>query len=268
MQLKNFMIMTDKKKPLILITNDDGFRARGIRTLTEYLKEVADIVVFAPDQPQSGMSSAITSINPLRYFLYKEEENVTTYICNGTPVDCIKLAMNVLERKPDMVFSGINHGSNAAISVIYSGTMGAAIEGAIFGIPSIGISLCDFGMEADFSYSGIIATKIAGKVLREGLPKGVCLNVNVPKGEVKGIQITSQTKGKWISEYFRSKDGAQRDVFWLRGNFDNWEVDNSETDEWALTNGYAAVVPVKIDMTDYETITKLKHWEEVEVSEQ
>ncbi|MFA5656785.1 MAG: 5'/3'-nucleotidase SurE, partial [Dysgonamonadaceae bacterium] len=170
--------MTDKKKPLILITNDDGFRARGIRTLTEYLKEVADIVVFAPDQPQSGMSSAITSINPLRYFLYKEEESVTTYICNGTPVDCVKLAMNVLERKPDMVFSGINHGSNAAISVIYSGTMGAAIEGAIFGIPSIGISLCDFDMEADFSYTGIIATKIAEKVLKEGLPKGVCLNVN------------------------------------------------------------------------------------------
>lgn len=268
MQFENLNNMTDKKKPLILITNDDGFRARGIRTLTEYLKEVADIVVFAPDQPQSGMSSAITSINPLRYFLYKEEESVTTYICNGTPVDCVKLAMNVLERKPDMVFSGINHGSNAAISVIYSGTMGAAIEGAIFGIPSVGISLCDFDMEADFSYTGIIATKIAEKVLKEGLPKGVCLNVNVPKGEVKGIQITSQTRGKWINEYFRSKDATQRDVFWLRGNFDNWEVDNSETDEWALTNGYAAVVPVKIDMTDYETMAKLKHWEEVEVSEQ
>ncbi len=257
-----------KQKPLILVTNDDGFRARGIRSLTKHLKEVADIVVFAPDQPQSGMSSAITSINPVRYFLYKEEENVTTYICNGTPVDCVKLAMNVLDRKPDLIFSGINHGSNAAISVIYSGTMGAAIEGAIFGIPSVGISLCDFSVDADFSHSGIVAAKIAQRVLKEGLPKGVCLNVNVPKGDVKGIQIASQTKGKWINEYFKSKDGADREVLWLRGNFDNWEIENMDSDEWALTNGYAAVVPVNIDMTDYETMTKLKHWEEVEVSEE
>ena len=253
--------MAKKNKPIILITNDDGFRARGIRTLTEYLKDVADIIVFAPDSPQSGMSSAITSINPLRYFLYKEEENVKTYICNGTPVDCIKLAMNVLDEKPDMIFSGINHGSNAAISVIYSGTMGAAIEGCIFGIPSVGVSLCDFNVDADFSQSGMIATKIAQKIMEEGLPKGVCLNVNVPKGEVKGLQIASQTQGKWTNEYYPSKDGAQRDVYWLRGRFDNWEVDNKDTDEWALTNGYAAVVPVKIDMTDYGMINKLKHWE-------
>lgn len=259
--------MTEKKKPLILITNDDGFRARGIRTLTEYLKDVANIIVFAPDSPQSGMSSAITSINPLRYFLYKEEENVKTYICNGTPVDCIKLAMNVLDVKPDMIFSGINHGSNAAISVIYSGTMGAAIEGCIFGIPSVGVSLCDFGVDADFSQSGIIATRIAQKIMDEGLPKGVCLNVNVPKGEVKGLQIASQTQGKWTNEYYPSKDGAQRDVYWLRGRFDNWEVENEDTDEWALTNGYAAVVPVKIDMTDYGMISKLKHWEEELIDE-
>lgn len=259
--------MTEKKKPLILITNDDGFRARGIRTLTEYLKDVANIIVFAPDSPQSGMSSAITSINPLRYFLYKEEENVKTYICNGTPVDCIKLAMNVLDVKPDMIFSGINHGSNAAISVIYSGTMGAAIEGCIFGIPSVGVSLCDFSVDADFSQSGIIAAKIAQKIMEEGLPKGVCLNVNVPKGEVKGLQIASQTQGKWTNEYYPSKDGAQRDVYWLRGRFDNWEVENEDTDEWALTNGYAAVVPVKIDMTDYGMISKLKHWEEELIDE-
>lgn len=259
--------MNKKKKPLILITNDDGFRARGIRTLTAYLKDIADIIVFAPDSPQSGMSSAITSINPLRYFLYKEEGNVTTYVCNGTPVDCVKLAINVLDRKPDMIFSGINHGSNAAVSVIYSGTMGAAIEGCIFGIPSVGVSLCDFAMDADFSQSGTIATKVAQKIIHEGLPDGICLNVNVPKGEVKGIQIATQTQGKWTNEYYPSKDGAQRDVFWLRGNFDNWEVDNDKTDEWALTNGYAAIVPVKIDMTDYDTISKLKHWEKMTINE-
>ena len=254
--------MTKNTRPLILITNDDGFRAKGIRTLTNYLKDVADIVVFAPDQPQSGMSSAITSINPLRYFLYKEEQNVTTYVCNGTPVDCVKLAMNVLDKKPDIIFSGINHGSNAAISVLYSGTMGAAIEGCVFGIPSVGISLCDFGSEADFSQSGIIATKIAEQIWKENLPKGVCLNVNVPKGVVKGLQIATQTQGKWTSEYYASKDAAERDVFWLRGYFDNWEKENEKSDEWALTNGYAAVVPVKIDMTHYEAIEQLKHWEQ------
>lgn len=253
--------MIEKKRPLILVTNDDGFRARGIRTLTAYLKDVADIVVFAPESPQSGMSSAITHISPLRYFLYKDEENVKTYICNGTPVDCVKLALNVLDIKPDMVFAGINHGSNAAVSVIYSGTMGAAIEGCIFGLPSVGMSLCDFSNDADFSESGVIATKIALKIWEEGLPKGVCLNVNVPKGEVKGIQIASQTKGKWSNEYYKAKDGAQRDVFWLRGYFDNWEEDNSETDEWALSNGYAAIVPVKINMTDYDLMKNLKHWE-------
>ena len=170
--------------------------------------------------------------------------------------------MCVLDEKPDMIFSGINHGSNAAVSVIYSGTMGAAIEGCIFGIPSVGMSLCDFAIDADFSQSGIIATKIALKIMEEGLSNGICLNVNVPKGEVKGIQIASQTQGKWTNEYYAAKDGAQRDVYWLRGNFENWEVDNKETDEWALTNGYAAVVPVKINMTDYEYISKLKHWEE------
>jgi 5'-nucleotidase len=170
--------------------------------------------------------------------------------------------MYVLPKKPDMIFSGINHGSNAAVSVLYSGTMGAAIEGCIFGIPSVGMSLCDFGAEADFSQSGMIATEIAKKVWEEKLPKGVCLNVNVPKGEVKGLKIATQTQGKWTNEYYASKDAGQRDVFWLRGYFDNWEEQNKESDEWVLTNGYAAVVPVKIDMTHYETIELLKHWEQ------
>lgn len=254
--------MTKKARPLILVTNDDGFRAKGIRTLTTYLKDIADIVVFAPDQPQSGMSSAITSINPLRYFLYKKEENVTTYVCNGTPVDCVKLAMYVLDKKPDMIFSGINHGSNAAVSVLYSGTMGAAIEGCIFGIPSVGISLCDFETDADFSHSGMLAIEIAKRVWTEKLPKGVCLNVNVPKGNnIKGLKIATQTKGKWTNEYYASKDAGQRDVYWLRGYFDNWEEENEKSDEWALANGYAAVVPVKVDMTHYDTIDQLQHWE-------
>ena len=244
--------MNNNSRPLILITNDDGYRAKGIRTLTTYLKDIADIIVFAPDQAQSGMSSAITSINPLRYFLYKKEDNVTTYICNGTPVDCIKLAMSVFDKKPDMIFSGINHGSNAAISVLYSGTMGAAIEGCIYGIPSVGISLCDFHPDADFSQSGVIATKIAQNIWKE----------NLPKGKVKGMQISSQTKGKWTNEYYASKDAMKNDVFWISGRFDNWEKENKKSDEWALANGYASVVPVKVDMTHYEIIDQLKHWEE------
>ena len=253
--------MNENKRPLILITNDDGYRAKGIKNLTKYLKDIADIIVFAPDQPHSGMSSAITSINPLRYFLYKKEENVTTYICNGTPVDCVKLAMSVLEREPDMIFSGINHGSNAAISVIYSGTMGAAIEGCIHGIPSVGMSLCDFDPNADFSQSGIIASQIAQRIWKEDLPKGICLNVNVPKGDVKGVLIASQTKGKWTNEFQASKDAMQKDIFWMSGFFDNWEKENKTSDEWALANGYASVVPVKVDMTHYELIDQLKHWE-------
>ena len=253
--------MNENKRPLILITNDDGYRAKGIKTLTKYLKDTADIIVFAPDQPHSGMSSAITSINPLRYFLYKKEENVTTYICNGTPVDCVKLAMSVLEREPDMIFSGINHGSNAAISVIYSGTMGAAIEGCIHGIPSVGMSLCDFDPNADFSQSGIIASQIAQRIWKEDLPKGICLNVNVPKGDVKGVLIASQTKGNWTNEFQASKDAMQNDIFWMSGFFDNWEKENKTSDEWALANGYTSVVPVKVDMTHYELIDQLKHWE-------
>lgn len=253
--------MNKNKRPLILITNDDGYRAKGIKNLTKYLKDIADIIVFAPDQPHSGMSSAITSINPLRYFLYKKEENVITYICNGTPVDCVKLAMSVLEREPDMIFSGINHGSNAAISVIYSGTMGAAIEGCIHGIPSVGMSLCDFDPNADFSQSGIIASQIAQRIWKEDLPKGICLNVNVPKGDVKGVLIASQTKGKWTNEFQASKDAMQNDIFWMSGFFDNWEKENKTSDEWALANGYASVVPVKVDMTHYELIDQLKHWE-------
>ena len=170
--------------------------------------------------------------------------------------------MNVLDRKPDMIFSGINHGSNAAISVLYSGTMGAAIEGCIYGIPSVGMSLCDFNSDADFSQSGMIARKIAQKIWEENLPKGICLNVNVPKGEVKGIQIASQTKGKWTNEFFASKDAMQNDIFWMSGRFDNWEKENKKTDEWALSNGYASAVPVKVDMTHYEIIDQLKHWEQ------
>lgn len=251
----------NERKPLILITNDDGYQAKGIQSLIEELKKLGDIHVFAPDRPQSGMSSAITVSNALRYRLYKQEENITYYVCSGTPVDCVKLALNeFLERKPDLLVSGINHGSNAGISVLYSGTVGAAIEGCVFNVPSVAMSLCEYNPDSDFSQAAKVAFNVAEKVLEEGLPKGICLNVNVPAGEVKGIKITTQTQGKWVNEYLRSQDGAGRDVFWMTGNFENWEQDNDNSDEWALANGYAAVVPVKIDMTAHDFIPELKMW--------
>lgn len=253
--------MSDKR-PLILITNDDGYQAKGIKELTNAMKGLGEIVVFAPDTHRSGMSSAITSSHPLRAKIYHKEDNLTAYMCNGTPVDCVKLALNeFFGQKPDLLVSGINHGSNSGISVLYSGTVAAALEGCLFEVPSIAFSLCDFTHDADFSETAAVARRLAEKVLKEGLPKGICLNVNVPSGEVKGIRMTTQTQGKWVNEYRRSKDGSEGDVFWLTGNFENWEVENENNDEWALTNGYAAVVPVKVDMTAHELITELKEWE-------
>lgn len=250
------------RKPLILVTNDDGYQAKGIVSLAEAMRELGDVVVFAPDTHRSGMSSAITTAHPLRAWKYKEEEGFTVYVCNGTPSDCVKLALNeFVDRKPDLLVSGINHGSNAGISVVYSGTVGAAIEGCVFDVPSIAFSLCDFTPDADFSVTMDVARKLSKKVLEEGLPKGVCLNVNVPLGEIQGIKVTTQTQGKWVNEYHRAKDGAGRDVFWMTGNFENWEEENENNDEWALANGYAAVVPVKIDMTAYDFIPQMKEWE-------
>ena len=251
-----------KEKPLILITNDDGYNAKGIKELTEAMKGLGEIIVFAPDSHQSGMSSAITTSNPIRARIYHQEEDFTAYMCSGTPVDCVKLALNMfVNRKPDLLVSGINHGSNAGISVLYSGTVAAAIEGCVFDVPSLAFSLCDFTPDADFSATKKVAHKLAKKVLKEGLPKGICLNINVPVGEIKGIKMTTQTQGKWVNEYQRAKDGVERDVFWMTGNFENWETENEKNDEWALANGYAAVVPVKIDMTAYDIIQEFKEWE-------
>lgn len=254
-------LFMSNEKPLILVTNDDGYQAKGIKSLIEAMKGLGDIIVFAPDSHRSGMSSAISTSQPLRARIYHREEGLIAYHCNGTPVDCVKLALNeFVPHKPDLLVSGINHGSNAGISVIYSGTMGAAIEGCIFEVPSIGFSLCDFSPDADFSATATVARHLATEVLKKGLPRGVCLNVNVPAGEIKGVKMTTQTEGKWVNEYQRSKDGAGRDVYWMTGNFENWQADNEDNDEWALARGYAAVVPVKIDMTAYDFLPELKTW--------
>jgi len=256
-----------QKEQLILVTNDDGYQARGINAVVESLIGLGEIVVVAPDGPRSGMSSAITTADPLRYKLLSKDidNNITIYSCTGTPVDCVKLAVSEIleDRTPDLLVSGINHGSNASICILYSGTMGAAIEGSIFGIPSIGFSLLDHHHDADFNHTEPIVRSLSKDILEKGLPKGVCLNVNIPNSakDLRGLKVCQQTKGKWIEEFKKSKDGANNDVFWLTGSFENYESDNDKTDEWALAHGYVSVVPIAIDMTAYDCIQKMKFLE-------
>jgi len=255
--------MIKENKPLILLTNDDGVQASGLINLIDAIRPLGEIVVVAPNVPRSGMSSAITAFNPIRATLLKEEEGLTVYSCTGTPVDCVKLGLNkILDRKPDLLLSGINHGSNAAICVVYSGTMGAAFEGCINGIPSVGVSLTDHSLNADFSQAVKYGKLVAEKVLASGLPEGICLNLNVPDiSEVKGLKVCSQTKGYWTKEFVEMKDPVERPVYWLTGEFLNQEPDNKLSDEWALEQGYAALVPLRIDMTDYSFLEKIKEWE-------
>lgn len=251
------------EKPLILITNDDGVQAKGINELIECLRDLGDLVVFAPDGPRSGMSSSITSLVPIQYSLLKQEKGLTVYSCTGTPVDCIKLSINeVLDRKPDLLVSGINHGGNMAICVNYSGTMGAAAEGCIFNVPSLGVSLLSEHKDADFSESCRLGRMLARKVLKEGLPHGTYLNLNVPNiPQVKGMKICRQADGRWVNEYKLSKNGSGHPVYWLTGNFENAVPIHPDNDTLALDNGYASLVPCKIDVTDYEFMNQISDWE-------
>ena len=256
--------MGKKNIPLLLLTNDDGVQALGLNRLIEAVRPLGEIIVVAPEGPRSGMSSALTVINPIRTTLLKKEEGLTIYSCSGTPVDCVKLGLNKLvDRKPDLLLSGINHGSNAAICVVYSGTVGAALEGCIAGIPSIGVSLTDLSPCADFSQAAKYGKRVAEKVLETGLPKGICLNLNVPNiPNVKGLKICSQTKGYWTKEFQETQNPFGQTVYWLTGEFLNEDPDNQYNDEWALAQGYAALVPLQIDMTAYAFLEKIKDWEE------
>lgn len=251
--------MTDR--PLIFVTNDDGIHARGLHELVEVMQLFGDVVVIAPEVAMSGMSNAITADHPLRANKLSEERGITVYKCNGTPVDCVKLGFNhLLDKMPDFVVSGINHGANSSISVIYSGTMGAAIEGCLHGVPSIGFSLLDFSADADFSKAKIYAARIFQAVLDNGLPRFTCLNVNIPLGNPKGIKICRQAKGKWIEEFDKRTDPHNRNYFWLAGSFQNFEEEAKDTDLNALEKNYVSIVPVKVDMTCYESIDELKTW--------
>jgi 5'-nucleotidase len=253
-----------KNKPLILVTNDDGITAPGIRTLIEIMNEIGTVVVVAPDSPQSAMGHAIT----INSTLYCDPIKITDgpqeeYSCSGTPADCVKLAVNeLLDRKPDLCVSGINHGSNSSINVIYSGTMSAAMEAAIEGIPSIGFSLLDFSWNADFNPIRKYVKKITEQALLNGIPKDVVLNVNFPKrkeDEIKGIKVCRQAKANWVEEFDKRKNPMGRDYYWLTGNFIN-EDKGEDTDEWALSQGYISIVPTQFDLTAHHSIQQLNTW--------
>lgn len=252
------------KKHLILVTNDDSIVAPGIRALIEVMKEIGEVIVVAPDSPQSAMGHAITINNTItldKLNLDKEIEH--EYSCSGTPVDCVKIAVHeILKRKPDLCVSGINHGSNSSINVIYSGTMSAAVEAGIEGIPAIGFSLLDYSWDADFEPFKSYVKKIAMQVLEQGLPEGVVLNVNFPKlkaEELKGIRICRQAKATWIEEFDKRTNPMGKEYYWLSGEFVNQDK-GEDTDEWALHNGYVSVVPVQFDLTAHHAISQLNNW--------
>lgn len=259
------MAKIKKEEPIILITNDDGVTAPGIKSLIEAVRGLGKIVVVAPDKPQSGMGHAITIGTPLRLHKLDMFEDVETYQCSGTPVDCVKLAVDkVLHRKPDLCLSGINHGANHSINVIYSGTMSAAVEAAIESIPSIGFSLLDYSIEADFSGAKIYARKIVEKLLKSKPDKHTVLNVNIPAVPpelIKGVKICRQAYAKYEEDFIERNDPHGRMYYWLTGEFVNFDK-GKDTDVWALNNNYVSIVPVQFDLTNYKLKTKLeKKWQ-------
>lgn len=253
-----------KDQPVILITNDDGITAPGIRNLVESVKDLGKIIVVAPDKPQSGMGHAITIGHPLRLHPVQTFGDIEAYQCTGTPVDCVKLAVDkILHRKPDICLSGINHGANHSINVIYSGTMSAAVEAAIESIPSIGFSLLDYSIEADFSAAKFYARQIVEKMLATKLDKHTILNVNFPAVDqklIKGVKLCRQAYAKYEEDFLEREDPNGRKYFWLTGVFVNFDK-GKDTDVWALNNNYVSIVPVQFDMTNYGLKEKLeKTW--------
>ena len=253
------------KRPLILVTNDDGINAPGIRTLISVIKDIGDVIVVAPDSPQSGMGHAITINSTLHSSrITPKNSEIIEYSCSGTPADCVKLAINeLMPRKPDLCVSGINHGSNSSINVIYSGTMSAAIEAGIEGVPAIGFSLLDYSWNADFSQSKDFIRKITLNALDNGIPKGVVLNVNIPavkKSDIKGFKICRQAMAYWVEEFDKRKNPLGQEYYWLTGKFVNKDQ-GEDTDEWALKNNYISIVPVEFDLTAHHAIKGLNEWD-------
>ncbi|RZP04772.1 MAG: 5'/3'-nucleotidase SurE [Flavobacteriales bacterium] len=252
-------------KPLILVTNDDGINAPGIRFLIDIVNDFGDVVVVAPDSPQSGMGHAITINNTLycEPIVINKNKPQSEYSCSGTPADCVKIAVNeILKRKPDLCVSGINHGSNSSINVIYSGTMSAAVEAGTHGIPAIGFSLLDYSLDADFTHSKEFVKRIISECLNNGVPKGVVLNVNIPKisnNKLKGIKICRQANGVWEEKFDKRINPLGREYYWLSGKFVNNDP-GEDTDEWALENGFVSITPTQYDLTAHQAIKNISNW--------
>jgi 5'-nucleotidase len=255
-------MVLEKDDKLILLTNDDGLYAAGLKTLLEVMEEFGKVVLISTVVSQSGMSQALTVKSPLRVKLLEENDKHRFYACSGTPTDSVKLAVNqLLDRKPDWVVSGINHGANSSVSVLYSGTMAAALEGCLYGINSVGFSLNNFSSKADFSVCKEYIRLVMKKISAKPLPLGICLNVNIPAtkiDEVKGIRICRQAKGSWKEEFEKRKDPMGKTYYWLTGVFINQEPDAIDTDEWAIANNFVSVVPVTVDMTAHGYVNELK----------
>lgn len=253
------------KERLILVSNDDGVHAKGLKSLVDVARRFGKVVVAAPAEAMSGMSHAITIKNPLRARKVEEQKNLVVYSCYGTPVDCVKLALNqMLDRKPDIILSGINHGSNSSSSVVYSGTMAVAMEGCINLIPSAGFSLLDYDPDADFNPAARIASQVVENMIEHSLPEGVCLNVNIPALEykaLKGVKLCRQTRGYWKEEFVKRIDPHNSEYYWLTGYYFNQEEEAADTDEAALKAGYVSIVPVQVDLTAYSAFSHLQKWD-------
>ena len=251
-------------RPLILISNDDGYHAKGINCLIEWVRELGDIIVCAPERARSGFACAFSATTPLTMKLRRKSEGVEVWSCNGTPVDCVKMALAELcPRKPDLVIGGINHGDNASVNTHYSGTMGVTMEGCMKYIPSMAFSLCDHRDDADFEPMRPYVRQMVQRVLDEGLPLGVCLNINFPlASEFKGVKVCRMAKGTWGNEVTKCRHPRGYDYWWMVGTYHNDEPDAEDTDNWALNHGYIAITPTQIDVTAYEMLAKMKDWEQ------
>ena len=272
------LYLCSMKRPLILISNDDGYKAKGINDLIEMVRPLGDVIVCAPDGPRSGQACAFSATIPLTLTQQRKDDGVEVWSCNGTPVDCVKMALaNICPRKPDIVIGGINHGDNASVNTHYSGTMGVVLEGCMKYIPSVAYSLCDYRADADFEPLCPYIQRITMRVLENGLPIGVCLNVNFPllssstsktsktsetsETSYKGVKVCRMSKGSWFSETTRCHHPRGYDYWWMVGHFQNDEPDAEDTDRWALDHGYVSVTPTQIDITAYGAFEELKNLE-------
>lgn len=251
------------EKPLILISNDDGYRAKGINSLIDMIGDMGQLIVCAPEEARSGFSAAFSATTPLLLNQRMKREGLEVWSCTGTPVDCVKIALaNVCPRTPDLIIGGINHGDNASVNTHYSGTMGVVREGCLKYIPSVAFSLCDHSDDADFEPLRPYIREITQKVLQSGLPRGVCLNVNFPLvSTFKGLKVCRMAFGTWGDETVKCIHPRGFDYYWMTGSYTNDEPEATDTDNWALTHGYIAITPTRIDVTDYDTVARLKSWE-------